>query len=288
MKKVRTLKNFVGRIPLHIVIIAITIGWVLPTLGLLVTSFRLPGDVVHTGWWTVFQAPFDFTQYTLENYVSVFTRQGLGRAFLNSVIVSIPATLIPILLAGFAAYAFAWMDFFGRDVMFLLMVGLLVVPIQMTFIPIYRVFTMLHLNGSFLGIWVAHTGYGLPLTIYILHNFIAGLPSDLFDAAEIDGAGTLQVFFKIIIPISVPALASVVIFQFLWVWNDLIVALIYLGGSPEVGTLTLKIANLVGSRGQDWELLTAAAFISMLLPLLVFFSLQKYFARGLLAGSVKG
>lgn len=288
MDAVKQLKKTVGRLPVHIIVIGFTLAWLLPTLGLFVTSFRLPGEVVHTGWWTVFQAPFDFTQYTLENYQSVITRQGLGRAFLNSLMISIPATILPVMFAGFAAYAFAWMNFFARDLIFIVMVGLLVVPIQMSFIPIYRLFTQLHLNGTFLGIWIAHTGYGLPLIIYILHNFIAGLPSDLFDAAAIDGASSIQIFFRIVVPLSVPALASVVIFQFLWVWNDLIVALIFLGGSPEVGPLTLKIANLVGSRGQDWELLTAAAFISMILPLIVFFSLQKYFARGLLAGSVKG
>ena len=282
------LKSILNSVPLHVVIIAVTAAWLLPSLGLFVTSFRLPGDVVQSGWWTVFKTPLDFTQYTLDNYQSVLMRQGLGRAFLNSLIISVPATILPVLFAGFAAYAFAWMEFFARDFLFLVMVGLLVVPIQMTFIPIYRIFTALNLSGTFLGIWVAHTGFGLPLIIYILHNFIAGLPSDLFDSAAIDGASSAQIFFRIVIPLSIPAFASVVIFQFLWVWNDLIVALIFLGGSTEVGPLTLKIANLVGSRGQDWELLTAAAFVSMALPLAVFFSLQQYFARGLLAGSVKG
>ena len=282
------IKRFVTESPLHIVIVVIAFVWLLPTLGLLVTSFRPPGDVINSGWWTVFQQPLDFTQYTLHNYQSVLTEQGLGRAFLNSLFISIPATLLPILLAGFAAYAFAWMDFPGRDYIFMVVVGLLVVPLQMTFIPIYRIFSRLSLAGTFPGIWLAHTGYGLPLTVYLLHNFIAGLPSDLFDSAEIDGASTLQIFFRIVMPLSVPAISSVFIFQFLWVWNDLLVALIYLGGSPDVAPLTLKVANLVGSRGQDWELLTAAAFVSMLLPMAVFFSLQKYFVRGILAGSVKG
>ena len=282
------LKSLVAKGPLHVVIIVIALVWLLPTMGLLVTSFRTPGDVVQSGWWTVFQQPLNFTQYTLQNYQSVLTKQGLGRAFLNSLMISIPATLLPILLAGFAAYAFAWMDFPGRDYIFMIVVGLLVVPLQMTFIPIYRIFSQLNLAGTFPGIWLAHTGYGLPLTVYLLHNFIAGLPSDLFDSAEIDGASTLQIFFRIVIPLSVPAISSVFIFQFLWVWNDLLVALIYLGGSPEVAPLTLKVANLVGSRGQDWELLTAAAFVSMILPMFVFFSLQRYFVRGILAGSVKG
>jgi len=285
---IEKMKKFVTSGPVHLVIIIIALVWLLPTLGLLVTSFRTPGEVVHSGWWTVFQHPFDFTQYTLQNYQSVLTQQGLGRAFINSLFISIPATLIPILLAGFAAYAFAWMDFPGRDYIFMVVVGLLVVPLQMTFIPIYRIFSKLNLAGTFPGIWLAHTGYGLPLTVYLLHNFIAGLPSDLFDSAEIDGASTMQMFFRIVLPLSVPAISSVFIFQFLWVWNDLLVALIYLGGSPDVAPLTLKVANLVGSRGQDWELLTAAAFVSMVLPMAVFFSLQRYFVRGILAGSVKG
>ncbi len=269
-------------------IVAIAVIWMLPTLGLLVTSFRPPQDVAHTGWWTVFQTPFNFTQFALENYENVIARQGLGQAFLNSLIIAVPATILPVLIASFAAYAFAWMGFPGRDYIFMGVVGLLVVPLQMTFIPILRIFNQLHLSGTFLGIWLAHTGYGMPLAIYLLHNFIAGLPGDLFDAATIDGASPLQSFFRIAVPLSLPAIASLIIFQFLWVWNDLLVALIYLGGAPDVAPITLKVANLVGSRGQDWELLTAAAFVSMVLPLIVFFSMQRYFVRGILAGSIKG
>ncbi len=276
------------RTTLHLAIVTIAIIWMLPTLGLLVTSFRPPQAVTHTGWWTVFQTPFNFTEFVLENYESVITRQGLGQAFLNSLIIAVPATIFPVLIASFAAYAFAWMRFPGRDYIFVVVVGLLVLPLQMTFIPILRIFNLLHLAGTFPGIWLAHTGYGLPLTVFLLHNFIAGLPSDLFDSAAIDGASALQSFFRIVLPLSVPAIASVVIFQFLWVWNDLLVALIYLGGAPNVVPVTLKVANLVGSRGQDWEVLTAAAFISMVVPLIVFFSMQRYFVRGILAGSVKG
>lgn len=273
---------------LHIVILSLAIIWLLPALGLFVTSFRTPQAIAHSGWWVGLSKPFDFTQYTLRNYESVLTKQGLGRSFLNSLIITIPATILPVLIAAFAAYAFAWMDFPGRDYLFMLMVGLLVVPLQMTFIPILRIYNRLHLSGTFPGIWLAHTGYGLPLTIYLLHNFIAELPSDLFDSAAIDGASPLKSFFWLVLPLSIPAIASVVIFQFLWVWNDLLVALIYLGGAPNVAPLTLTIANLVGSRGQDWWLLTAAAFISMVLPMIVFFSMQRYFVRGLLAGAVKG
>jgi len=285
MKK---LIKILSRTSLHIVIVAIAVIWMVPTLGLLVTSFRLPQDVARTGWWTVFQTPFSFTQFALENYENVITKQGLGKTFLNSLFIAVPATIFPVLIASFAAYAFAWMGFPGRDYILMAVVALLVVPLQMTFIPILRIFNLLHLSGTFLGIWLAHTGYGMPLAIYLLHNFIAGLPADLLDAATIDGASPLQSFFRIVVPLSLPAIASLIIFQFLWVWNDLLVALIYLGGAPNVAPVTLKVANLVGSRGQDWELLTAAAFVSMVLPLIVFFSMQRYFVRGILAGSVKG
>jgi alpha-glucoside transport system permease protein len=202
--------------------------------------------------------------------------------------ISIPATVIPTTLAAFAAYAFTWMKFWGRDWLFLALVGLLVVPLQATFIPLLSLFTSVGLNGTFPAIWLAHTGYGLPFAIYLLSNFFRALPADLFESAEIDGAGTLTVFFRIVLPLSVPAIASLVIFQFLWVWNDLLVALIYLGGSPDVSPLTVTVANLVNSLGQGYQWLTAAAFLSMIVPLVVFFSLQRYFVRGILAGSVKG
>ncbi len=282
------LMRTLSRGPLHVVIIILALAWMLPTAGLLITSFRTPQDVAHSGWWTVFEHPFNFTRYSLENYRAVIEKSGMGQAFLNSLKITIPGTIIPVMLAAFAAYAFAWMKFPCRKILFLIVVALLVVPLQMTFIPILTIFKQLRLGGTLPGIWLAHTGYGLPLTVYLLHNFIASLPSELFDSASIDGASPLQVFFRLVLPLSVPAIASVVIFQFLWVWNDLLVALMYLGGTPDVAPVTLKVANLVGSRGQDWELLTAAAFVSMALPLIVFFSLQRYFVRGILAGSVKG
>ncbi len=276
------------RMPLHAVIITISIIWILPTTGLLITSLRPPSEVAHTGWWTIFQTPFTFTQFTLENYRVVLSDQGLGKAFFNSLVISIPATILPVFIAAFAAYAFAKMVFRGRDSLFMIIVGLLVVPLQMTFIPILRFFNIVNLSGTFIGIWLAHTGYGLPLTIYLLHNYIIGLPKDIFDSATVDGASTSRIFFKILIPLSFPAIASVVIFQFLWVWNDLLVALIFLGGAPDVAPLTLKVASMVGARGQNWEILTAAAFISMILPLFVFISMQRFFVRGILAGSIKG
>jgi len=285
---IKKLISMFSSVPLHLVIVTVALIWILPSIGLLVTSFRPPADVAASGWWTVFEHPFSFTCYTLENYQEVIVKIGIGRAFINTLLITIPATIIPILIASFAAYAFAWMQFPGRRLLFVILVGLLVVPLQMTLIPVLRIFNKLGLAGTFPGIWFAHTGYGLPLIIYLLYNFISGLPSELFDSSSIDGATPFQIFIKIVMPLSLPALASVTIFQFLWVWNDLLVALIYLGGTPDVAPLTVRISALVGSYGQDWELLTAAAFVSMALPLILFLGLQRYFVKGILAGSVKG
>jgi alpha-glucoside transport system permease protein len=273
------------RTPIHITLVLITFIWMLPTVGLFVSSFRAPDAVARSGWWTAFQSPFVFT---LENYERVLSTNNMGQSFINSLFVSIPGTLIPIFIAAFAAYAFAWMQFPGRNLLFFMVVGLLVVPLQMTLIPILRLFTDVGITGSFQAIWLAHAGYGLPFSIYLLRNFFSSLPKDMFESAYIDGASATTVFFRLVLPTSVPALASLAIFQFLWVWNDLLVALIYLGGHPAVAPMTVTVSNLVNSLGGNWELLTAAAFISMLLPLIVFFALQRYFVRGILAGSVKG
>ncbi|MEA2638928.1 MAG: alpha-glucoside transport system permease protein [Chloroflexota bacterium] len=275
----------IGRLPLHFVMILITLVWITPTAGLLISSFRPPQAVNQSGWWTALQPPFTFT---IENYQRVLTTNNLGASFINSLFVSIPATVIPILIAAFAAYAFAWMSFPGRTALFLVVVGLLVVPLQMTLIPILQLFTELGLTGTFVGIWLAHTGYGLPFATYLLRNFMGGLPREMLEAAYIDGASRLVVFFRLVLPVSVPAIASLAIFQFLWVWNDLLVALVYLGGSPDVAPMTVTVSNLVNSLGQNWQLLTAAAFLTMILPLALFFTLQQYFVRGILAGSVKG
>ena len=280
--------RWVSRLPLHLVLIGIALMWLTPSVGLLVSSVRPYEAVIRTGWWTVLAHPFDLSQYTLQNYREILLTQGMAQAFRNSLLITIPSTIIPIGIAAFAAYAFAWMEFPGRQVIFAIVVGLLVVPLQMTLIPLLRAYNRLGLAGSYVGIWLAHTGYGLPFAVYLLRNFFGALPRDLFESAYLDGASELTAFFRLALPLSVPALASLAIFQFLWVWNDLLVALIYLGGTEEVAPLTLKLSSLINSLGQNWHLLTAAAFISMALPLVVFFSLQRYFVRGILAGSVKG
>jgi alpha-glucoside transport system permease protein len=227
----------------------------------------------------------------------MLSQSNMGTAIFNSFMVSIPSTVIPVTIAAFAAFAFAWMKFPFRDWIFLAFVGLLAVPLQLTFVPVLSFFVAHGIVPDnltsiglppWVGLWLAHAGYGLPFSTYLLANFFRQLPSDLFESAEIDGAGTLTVFFRIVLPLSVPALASLIIFQFLWVWNDLLVALIYVGGSADVAPLTVNLANLTNSLGQGYELLTAAAFFSMVVPLAVFLSLQRYFVRGILAGSVKG
>jgi alpha-glucoside transport system permease protein len=273
--------------PVHLTIIIISLIWTLPSIGLLISSFRSPDDIVKTGWWTVFEHPFNFTQYQLSNYIDVINAEGMGNAFLNSLTISIPATIIPIAIATFAAYAFAWMKFPGRQLLFMLVIGLLVVPLQMTLIPVLRAYRDLGLSGTFLGVWLAHTGYGMPLGIYLLRNYIGELPKDLIEAAFVDGASHLTIFTRLIAPLSMPAIASFAVFQFLWVWNDLLVALVYLGGTKDVAPVTVQLSNMVGSRGQDWHILTSGAFITMIVPLIVFFALQRYFVRGILAGSVK-
>lgn len=345
----------------------IVLIWIIPIIGLLVSSFRDRFDIQTSGWWTILphkelkmveefpipegldrngvmeirgaQGTFEEfregitnpegallvwvgnkrlgtiqvqeevwtmnTKFTLNNYKevlggqefefkqpdgSVLTVKGnnLTRAFLNSLAITIPATLIPILIAAFAAYGFAWMRFPGRKIMFISMIALLVVPLQIALVPILRDYVTLNLNGTFLGVWLAHTGFGLALATYLLYGYISTLPREILESAFIDGASHFTIFRTLVLPLSIPALASFAIFQFLWVWNDYLVALVFIGAKPDVQVLTMRIAELVGSRGNDWHLLTSAAFIAMALPLLVFFSLQRYFVRGMMAGSVKG
>jgi alpha-glucoside transport system permease protein len=279
------LGRHLGRLPLHIAIIIVAIIWAQPAVALLVSSFRPEFLVAKTGWWTAFSAPLRFT---LDLYHEALTSSGMGQSFVNSLFITIPATVIPIMVAAFAAYAFAWMDFPGRNVLFVTVVGLLVVPLQATLIPVLRIYNRAGLSGTFPGIWLAHTGYGLPFAVYLLRNFFGSLPHEMLESAYLDGATGFTAFFRLVLPLSVPALAALTIFQFLFVWNDLLVALVYLGGYPSVAPLTVTIANLVNSLGGGWQLLTAAAFIAMALPLFIFFTLQRYFVRGIMAGSVKG
>jgi alpha-glucoside transport system permease protein len=379
-------QNFI----VNFVLIIICIVWLVPIVGILITSFRPSEDIFRTGWWTVFPhrteqevgrikinpdvdldgditigaptatfegrtpegevVPFDDdpiegvtatfevfregvtlddgrtlvwsgnrrsrelrindsqwvgfdTNLTLKNYQDVITgktityrdaegrtitRTGnnLGGAFLNSLAVSIPGTIIPILIAAFAAFGFAWLNFPGRNIFFTIIVALLVVPLQIALVPILQDYVKIGLNGTFLGIWLAHAGFGLPLATYLLFNYISTLPREILESAFIDGASNFTIFMNLILPLSVPALASFAIFQFLWLWNDYLVALIFLGERNK--TVTIAVAQLVGEKGQDWHLMTSAAFISMILPLVVFLALQRYFVRGMMAGSIKG
>jgi alpha-glucoside transport system permease protein len=301
---VGTEQTLVSKILIYGVLIVIAFLWTVPTIGLLVSSFRPGDDVTASGWWTVFSNPAE-ASLNLDNYRIVVGVAGddprlqekiergqeninLLGSILNSLTVAVPATVIPILVAAFAAYGFAWIEFPGRRAMFIAVVAMLVVPLQIALIPILRDYTALDLNGTFLGVWLAHTGFGLALAVYLLYNYISALPRDILESAFMDGASHFTVFTRLILPLSVPALASFAIFQFLWVWNDLLVAMVFLGTNPEVEVLTQRLLGMLGTFGTDWHLLTAGAFVTMLFPLIIFFSLQRYFVRGLLAGSVKG
>ena len=389
------INKILNQIPTHVILISTILIWVIPTIGLLITSLRPVQDINQSGWWTIFNPPHGAVEYsqfcgachgadgkkipaadlsdpavvekfprsiqllaslrkeingqphmgstplpdsqqaadiavylkglagivtqskfTLNNYIDaivgyrgtnnyvgdceagnqppdihcnagdVLNPRGMGRAFVNSLLVTIPATFLPIIFAAFAGYAFAWLDFKGRFVLFAILVGLQVVPLQMTLVPISRLYAQLGLNGTFLGVWLFHTGFGMPYAIYLMRNFLGSLPRDLFESAYLDGASHWTAFWRLVIPLAMPAIASLAIFQFLWVWNDLLVALVFLGGTTPV--MTYQISNMVTSLGAGWHLLTAAAFLSMVLPMIVFFALQRYFVRGMLAGAVKG
>ena len=274
-------------LPLRLSVIVICLLWTLPTAGLLVTSFRNPVLITQTGWWDALLHAFQPDQWTLQNYANVLGGENLGNAFLNSLIVTIPATVIPITIAAFAAYAFAWIPFRGRGPLFIIVVALLVVPLQMALIPILKIYSGASLYGTFLGIWLAHTAFGLPLAIFLLYNFMSQLPRDLFESASIDGATAFQTFIQLVLPLSIPALGAFAIFQFLWVWNDLLVALVFLGPGGDVRVMPTQLYLMLGPRGGAWHLLTAGAFVTMFIPLLVFLALQRFFVRGILAGSVK-
>ena len=293
----RTKKRLTSR-GATIAALIIALLWTIPTFGLFVSSIR-PGALINTtGWWTFFQNP----GVTLENYTRVLesgnSQINLAGAFINSLAITIPATIFPLVLASLAAYAFAWIDFRGKNVLFIGVFALQVVPLQMALIPLLSLFSRglnvgdthlfdgLNASGGYAQVWIAHTIFALPLAIFLLHNFVSEIPGEVIEAARVDGAGHGQIFFRIILPLTMPAIASFAIFQFLWVWNDLLVALIFADGA--VAPMTKLLAEISGTRGQDWNLLTAGAFISILVPLIVFFALQRYFVRGLLAGSTKG
>jgi alpha-glucoside transport system permease protein len=270
-----------------IAVIVICLLWVVPTIGLIITSFRNADDARTSGWWTVFTAPGNLTRLTLQNYSDVFEKADIGTAFVNSLAITIPATIIPILIAAFAAYAFTFMQFPGRDLLLILIVGLLVVPTQVALVPLLKIYGNLGINGTFLAIWLAHIGFGMPLAVYITRNYMATLPKEVIESAKIDGASHFQTFWRLILPMSTPVLASFAIFQFLWVWNDLLNALVFIGPG-ENQPLTIALVQLLGQQGQGWQLITAGGLITMLIPIIVFLSLQRYFVRGLTAGSVKG
>ena len=281
--------------------VVIAILWTIPTFGLFVSSFRPARDINTSGWWTFFTNP----QVTIENYTEVLfvgsaVTPPLSQYFFNSFAITIPAAIFPLTLATFAAYALAWFDFKGRDFIFFTIFALQVIPLQMALIPLLQLFARglqigdttlipdLGITGTYIPIWIAHTIFGLPLATFLLHNFLRQIPRELIEAARVDGAGWFMLFRRIVLPLSVPAIASFAIFQFLWVWNDLLVGLTFGGGEKSIAPLTVRLAEMVGTRGGGWEVLTAGAFIAMFVPLMVFFFLQRYFVRGLLAGSVKG
>jgi alpha-glucoside transport system permease protein len=269
--------------PIHIGLAIVALIWLLPTIGLLITSFRPASEILSTGWWEIFSGRLNFT---LDNYSEVLGSQGMLESFINSVSITIPSTILPVLLAALAAFGFAWVDFPFRDTIFLVVVGLLLVPLQMTLIPLVELFAQLGIFGTFIGLWVAHTAFALPFGIFLLRNFFITLPRDLIEAARIDGATNWNIFRTVVIPLSVPALASFAIFQFLWVWNDLLMALVF-APRPAGLPMTTQVQNLLGTFATEWHLLAAASFLIMVVPLIVFFSLQRYFVQGLLAGSVK-
>jgi alpha-glucoside transport system permease protein len=274
--------RFISRTPVHVTLVAVALVWLMPTVGLAITSFRPRPDIASTGWWETFSS----FALTLDNYDQVLDAEGIGRSFFNSVFITLPATLLPLTLGALAAFAFAWIRFPLRDTVFLAIVALMVVPIQTSLVPLLKLFRSLGVTDSYVGIWLAHTAFGLPLAVFLLRNFFVGLPRDLIEAARMDGASNLAVFGRVVVPLSVPALASYAIFQFLWVWNDLLMALIFVQ-NPSQRPMTVRITELQSTYGTEWHLLSSASFLLMILPLVVFFSLQRYFVQGLLAGSVK-
>ena len=293
---VKSRSSHFSQILIYLVLALFALIWTVPTLGLLITSVRPADDVATSGWWTALQHGAHFT---LANYAEVLGTGGgdasnsastinLSQAIVNTIIMTLPSTVIPIFLAALAAYAFAWMNFPGRKVLFMLLVALLVVPLQMSLIPLLRDYRALGLSGTFLGVWLANTGFGLPLATYLLFNYIAGLPREVFESAVVDGASHPTMFIRLVVPLSLPAFASFAIFQFLWVWNGVLIPLVFLGDRQELLVLPQRILQMLGTYSTNWTLLTAGAFVSLVIPMIVFLGFQRFFVRGMLAGSVKG
>jgi alpha-glucoside transport system permease protein len=262
----------------------IAILWTIPTVGLLITSFRPQIDALRSGWWEAFNEP----NFTLDNYRAVLSSgsEGIGQSFINSIVVTVPAVILPLVLASLAAYGFAWIDFRGRPALFVGVFALQIVPLQVALIPLLTDYVSFGLGGTFWPIWISHSIFALPLAVYLLNNFMREIPRELVEAARVDGAGHVKIFFQVLMPLLTPAIAAFGIFQFLWVWNDLLVGLTF--GSTDTKPITVVVADLVGTRGSAWHLLSAGAFVSIALPVIVFVSLQRFFVRGLLAGGLKG
>jgi len=262
----------------------IAVLWTIPTIGLLITSFRPQIDALRSGWWESFKDP----TFTLDNYRDVLSSgtEGIGQSFINSIVITVPAVVLPLVLASLAAYGFAWIDFRGRAALFVAVFALQIVPLQVALIPLLTDYVDFGLSGSFWPIWISHSIFALPLAVYLLNNFMREIPRELVEAARVDGAGHVKIFFQVLMPLLTPAIAAFGIFQFLWVWNDLLVGLTF--GSTDTKPITVVVAELVGTRGSAWHLLSAGAFVSIILPVIVFVSLQRYFVRGLLAGGLKG
>jgi alpha-glucoside transport system permease protein len=281
-KRPSALSRFFGRGPLHILLIALALFWMTPTFGLLVTSFRSAGDIAESGWWTVFTEP---RQLTLEPYKTVLADESIVQGLLNTIYITVPTSVLVVLIAALAAYAFAWMDFRGRELLFLIVVALLIVPLQMALLPASRLFGGVGIFGTVWAAIVFHIAFGLPFAIFLLRNFFIGIPHELLEAARIDGASEFAIFRRIVLPLGMPAIASLAIFQFLWTWNDLLVALTFTGSDSV--PITVVIQQLLRTFGGNLDIIAPAAFLSMVIPLAVFFAFQRYFVQGLLAGSVK-
>ncbi len=279
----RSPARIAGRVLAHGILVLLGLLWLVPSLGLFVTSWRSPSDIAASGWWNALVE----WRYTMANYGEVLSARGFANNFLNSLIITVPSTLFPIAVGALAGYALAWMRFRGREFIFLGVMALLVVPLQLTWVPVLRLFNTFGLTGTFAGIWLVHTAFGLPFAVFLLRNFIAELPGSFIESARVDGASELMIFSRIVLPLSLPALASLAIFQFVWVWNDLMNALIFLQIRDKY-PLTAAIQSLLGQFGSEWHLLAAGSFVAMSVPLLVFFALQRYFVRGITAGGVKG